>query len=64
MNETIEVTFNQLGNYQSLDCLYCGNQAVQQADTQKIGGYSASIRCCANPECMAQAKKSAKDCME
>ena len=64
MTETIKVTFARLAKYQSHDCLFCGNQATQQAETPKIKGYSAAIRCCPDPSCTAQAKTSAQDCMK
>jgi hypothetical protein len=59
----IKVTFNARAKWQSLDCLYCGNQATLQADAKK-GNVSASIRCCSDPKCKDLAEISAKDCVE
>lgn len=63
MAEEIKVTFNERESWQSLDCLYCGEQATLQAEARK-GSASAAIRCCSNPECKQQASVSAMDCVE
>lgn len=57
------VTFNKLEKWQQKDCLYCGDQAVQQATTN-IGKVGIAIRCCLKESCKHQAEKAANEIVQ
>jgi hypothetical protein len=50
-----EVEYRSLSQFQSRECLWCKNDAMQQAVLSQ-GNMTAVVVCCDDPKCMGRAK--------
>lgn len=57
-----KITFVKLEDWQEKNCLYCGDNAVQQAGTKE--NKNIAIRCCLKEDCKRQAETAAGEIVQ